>query len=302
MRLTLGLISVLVTGSAWAQPVPQVQWGQCTGADRGEVMRLLDIELRGDRAGEGQPGSCGEVVVRCDSDIWTLSVGGISQRIGKDELRGASRERRLALSIAELCFVARTRVPGAPPSPVSAPSPEAVPLPEELGPGWLLETAPRGRALLKGGLTSWGAEVSLSRRWGTRWLGYARVAGEAGSTRASLGEVSLRSYSAALGVSRELLHGARASLSAGAGVRAGSAELMGKPKAATFEGEALEGFWWGVELHATARWKLTRSLSVGLMLEAGEVARPVRGVIDGANDIGMLGPYLGASLALGWSF
>lgn len=316
------------------RPGVQVHLDPCLDVNRSQVEQLLLVELPAQLIPSGPPppatvqasASCSElgVELRVDDPITGKSL---RRTLELTRAAAAARPRLLALALAELTFTSWTELiirlhPDAPTPAPAAPPESAEPVPaatlqaarqmmrEKLRPALpdlRLHTAAVGSALalFAGTGVLLGGGLNLGYEY-AHHLGLSfDVLAHHGSTTSALGSLSTDLISASMTLVFHYRVAQRRTYSfalrAGGGVRGGAVQLSGSPYAdsATERGATVWGPCAGPHLALGGSLNILHHLIVELTAEAGYVALPVGGRVDGVRAVAVEGPWLGIHLGLG---
>jgi hypothetical protein len=338
LGLVLGLVLVALAceSSALAQPArPALEVGvdldRCPALPRAEILRLAALELgvRVVDAAAGTAGQATRVQVACSGAAVDLVV--TDSITGKELLRRmevASTEphvavRLVALGAAELVLtswleltLARGEAAPRPPgeghlaAELRRAAEEAAlrRAPRTAGTGYVLVV---GQAIgpFRGAGLGWGGGLRLGWAAGTAAPGDGgfgfRPAADLELTTAradtdtTLGTIRATLWSLALRASLRA-HRGRMWFDLGGGGRFGLARLEGQPvDPASVRGGTVAGTWAGPVAYAGIGVR-ARRLAAAAGVEVGHVLRTVSGASDDGSGISIAGPWVSASLALGW--
>lgn len=285
-----------------------------TGVTAEELRRIATLELA--RAPSGVELNAS---VECLGAMGRLSVDDplthktLSRRVDLSKVPQSGRARTLALALVELVEASWSELllpeasdePGARAGPSDDPQTrslraaltEAVRRPAVPSMPFRVEVLGGGRRFPEMALWLWGGGARVS--WRPGWIGLGLEArAERGELTVELGYLTVDTVGGSLfglvGLTHRWLL-----LEGGAGVRVGSARVTGTPNdPALASGGSQAGAWAGPMLFGQvgAQWD---RLVVLLGLEGGLVLLGVRGRIDGAGGIGVLGPNFQISASWG---
>jgi len=294
---------------------------RCVPVDHEALHRLLAIELGTSTAHEPGPKVPTRVWVGCSPlGIELRLEDGVTSKmmartLPASSFRDTSSTRLLALAVAEFVVASWIELgvqpePSVPPVPIApAPSPEV---------RQAVEQAIDERAEPSDGLSVTGAlALAVWTENGSMWLGGgARVTREASPTLAwsasfdftgtirdlEFGRVHGFSGSAAFSA-LFYMRFAPLTLFTGPGARVGVVRLAGEPDDDAVNGREFAAPFGGPLWLARVDLALSRSVRLGLELEAGFATLPAKGTDDrGENVFGLEGPWLSPALSLGASF
>jgi hypothetical protein len=275
----------------------------CLGVSGADVRALIALELaprlRVVSAGEAPAAltatvTCGPGPVRLTVDDAARAA---ELRVDLDLAAAApqARARVLAVSVAEL--IATSRLERAAPADADVEpdaanedaAPIATPIRLWLAPGLSRAGAPA--------TTLFGFDLGISHELAIlALLGDVQARfGRAGVTDA---EVAVQTFSVGLACAALLARGAF-QLTLGPGVRTGHVALSARAERADLSGDELTGLWLGPMAVAAAELTVLGTGALRLAVEAGYVARPVRGLDQHDRDLfGLHGPWLSATLGV----
>jgi hypothetical protein len=309
---------VLASACARAQPLLALEIDRCAAVQPDEVRRVVTIEL-GHVLTEGAAGS-GErtrVVVSCAGKLVALRADdpitgkSLERTIDLQEAPRAA-SRLLALAIVELVSASWTELESNPAPKVPPAGPRSSPESRQaaldivrkqertsaltrmrllaIGDGMAFFSGP---GLLGGG----GLRLERDHRWHLGWN--VDVMADHGSASTSLGAVSIDLLSASATLVFQQAW-SRVGLRVGAGGRGGAARLQGHPTTPkTVRGDTYWAGWGGVLAHLGLDVALTRRWALALSAEGGYVVFPVGGLVGGAREVAVDGPWIGLQLGLG---
>jgi hypothetical protein len=290
-----------------------VERSTCAAASREDVMAVLRVELPGQLVDDAGPGGAYEVAVDCSRAGMALSIaapGGVRKTYRMD-LSGAPagvRPRIVALTIAEIVRDFDREPPQSAPSPppVDTTAPEAVPpapdaatrAPARSGPvslsvlGEAASFRLDGRWLLGGGL-----RFEYARRWLSAGIDAVLLAADEavplGTARVLL---PYASPYLGLGTGSESLQ-ARV----GAGCALGAASLSGHATDPAARSASIAGAWIAPYAFGQLGFVVTDVLRIDLRAQAGWVAAPVVGTVQGGADVDLGGLWTSMQLAAAFS-
>ena len=317
MRARLGLVALFCAATSAAEhPHVELQMDPCVGAPVDEVKRILAIDLGAllnDPIGSSDTThatiSCREAIVtlRVDDPITGKSL---IREIDLSSTPPRVRARLVALAVSELISASWTELeinahPAVPAvGAVASPSARQSALTAvethqpRLSGSLRVEALASGQFFFTevGALWGGGLRVGQDR---VRRFGWAIDAlAHHGGTTTALGEVVADTIT--LGPSLFFQHRwTRVALRVGGGVRGGAARLEGRPNASTVHGAVAWGGWLGPMVDASLSVAPVRRLALELSLEAGYVASPFGGKVDGSREVAIDGPWIGVQLGMG---
>lgn len=317
----VGPLLVLVTAArVHAQSLDVQECAEPLGSALPAVIKLeVEVLLRERGATRSPPD---RVVVRCSGDRITIEVTRDEERratrLDLSALAPEHRARAVALATAELVDALSPRPSGDPttPAPVEAKraptrlEPEAPDLAPEPTHSFVFPRPTLGAGVLAeraGAPAIWllGVRVSLDYPLGHLLVPSVSLDGALGDARVASARVSVETLSAAAHVYLGAAAGSLRLL-AGPGARLGWARLTGRPSSGSeLEAASHSGSWAGPELRARVATAPESPGSAAFALEvaAGYAARPVRGLVDGADPAFALDTtWLSASAQGGFAF
>lgn len=324
--LALALVcSPSISHAQDSSPGVTLQIDECIDTDADSVRRILVIEL-GTSMPPSAPGPATAVTrveLTCQGELIEIRVHdpvtgkSLIRRISPGNRKG--RERLLALAAMELVVASWIELE-ATPEPV-APAADTVVdararrsakqvarqrLPS---PRWQTTAALLGNASWIGDIhAGFGGRVIRDRSprrpleagWAFGWA--ADVVAQSASSSVALGTITINSISAGGVVHLQRRLGAMR-VRAGLGARVGAASITGKPNAPDDAmGNQITGFTASPILRLSAQLGAARGLSVDVVAESGAHVLALRGLVDGQRESSLGGFWLGAQLAVGWTW
>jgi hypothetical protein len=319
------VLVALLGAAAWAGEHPRVelQMDACADAPVGDVKRFLAIDLGALLSDVPSPSpspspsmdathamiGCREALValRVDDPITGKSL---TREIDLAATPPAVRARLLALAVSELISASWTELetnahPAVPPvgavaspaarqSALAAVETRKAPL---IGPLRIVALA-SGQFFFtrEGALWGGGLRVGQDRARGFAWA--LDAVAHHGSASTSLGAVVADTLS--VGPILSFHHRwTRVALRVGGGVRGGAARLEGQPSGPDIRGAVAWSGWLGPVAASSLTVAPLRQLALEVALEAGYVALPFGGRVDGTRQVAIDGAWIGAQLGVG---
>jgi hypothetical protein len=294
-----------------AQPALRVT--ACTEGLASALPTAVNLELDVLRRERGAARAAPDRIdIRCEEDTARIEVTmegtARESRIDLSALGADHRARAVALATAELVHSMASGAEAVPRPAVTNPAAPPALEPETVSPS---RGAWAGTTLAAGGVARWlgepaallfGVRAALHTSFGELLAPALWIEGSAGGIRARTARISITELStgAALGFGGTLGH---VRFELGPAVRFGWVRLAGEPDAGVaLQGHALSAAWGGPEARARVAYdpSLRSSRLVALGLGAGVVALPVRGLVDGSEQIYAVdGPWFSVSVEVG---
>jgi len=295
----------------------QLQIDACVEVSQADARRFLAIELGALLNDAGAAGDTTRASANCAGALVTLRVDdpitgkSLARSIDLRTTPPRARARLLALAVSELISASWTELESNPQP--SIPPVERVSSPESRKSALLaVEKRASRHALglrvlaLFGGqlfftraglLLGGGVRVGQDRVRGFGWS--ADLLAHHGSTTTSLGLVAVDTVSVG---PTAIFHRnwSKVALRVGGGVRGGAVRLDGMPNAPQVRGTSAWSGWLGPMVGAATTVTVARHLAFELSVEGGYVAVPFGGLVSGAREVEIDGPWIGFQLGLGF--
>ena len=316
--IVLGLVALsgAVRADDRAPPI-EMTIDPCVRVDAATVERIVEIEL-GARQGAHDDDRVPHVVVSCREDVIDLHLTdpvtgkSLDRPLDASDIAGVSGPRLLALAISELVSASWVELVVAPQPPVAPKTPRAPPevtsrVRERVGELWPAPTqrpwgvraGPTLRVVDGGVGPLVGGTLVFARDFGSFRV-QADVAAVTGTGARPTGEVRATVVDGSIALAFAPRFGAL-SLHAGLGARLGAAWLAGAPNAGFPPGGTVAGAVGGPLACAGAS-ASSHAFFVGVEVEAGYAVVGVRGVVEGATPVDLLGGWVGGSAQIGVAF
>jgi hypothetical protein len=308
---------LLICATAWAAEHPRVelQMDPCVGAPVDEVKRLLAIDLGALLSDPIGSGDTTHAIIGCHEALVSLRVDdpitgkSLIREIDLSSTPPRVRARLVALAVSELISASWTELelnadPAVPPvGAVASPSARrsALSVVETHKPllGSLrVEALASGQFFLTEVGALWGGGLRVGQDRARRFGWSIDVLAHHGAATTALGEVVADTLT--LGPTLFFQHRwSRVALRVGGGARGGAARLEGRPNGPGVHGAVAWSGWLGPMVGASLTVAPVRRLALGLSVEAGYVAVPFGGKVDGAREVSIDGPWIGVQLGIG---
>jgi len=284
------------------------------------VRRIVAIELGAAVNPPDAPATITQVRLLCESGLYLLRMEdpvtgkSLARRIEPAALAPSARERLLALAIAELVSASWTELEWNPEPAVEPAGPRATPEVRQAALEVVRIRAPLpapksslrvaavldGRSFPSGPDLLLGGGVRLAQDRGSHLTLCIDVLVDRGTAQVPIGEVAVDTVTASARVQLEQRF-ALVALHAGAGLRAGWAQLEGRTQSPQVMSGSVAGPSGGVLGAAGARLGIARRLSLEVVGEGGWVLFPITGRVGGvgSHDVALDGAWVGAQLAVG---
>lgn len=269
----------------------------CTGMDRDQVLRLLDIELK-ERIRTQPGGQITQLLITCQpAGVLIEARHGrrdAVRALEEEEITGEVGARLLSLTAIEVLREVER-----------APEPEIVSAPTQT---LQKKRGPDARLLVGAEMLSFGLQAPLlgaDLSWEVLRFSpvYVRLGAtiSGGETQLSSGVVGTRLIGGRFeGGLRANLESA--GLGVGLGYRLGQARLAGYAEFSDQESGRVYGVWGGPYLGISSDTRLGSALTFKATLELGAVQLPVRGQVAGDRDVTVNGVWAGVGFLVGASF
>jgi hypothetical protein len=305
-----------VTTSAAEHPRVELQMDPCVGASLDEVKRILAIDLGALLSDPLGSSDTTHAIISCSGPLVSLRVDdpitgkSLIREIDLSSTPPRVRARLVALAVSELISASWTELeinahPAVPPvGAVASPSARQSALsviethmPPLLG-SLRVEALASGEFFFTQVGALWGGGLRVGQDRAHRFGWAIDALAHHGATTTSLGEVVADTIT--LGPSFFFQHRwTRVALRVGGGVRGGAARLEGRPSGPSVHGAVAWSGWLGPMVDASLTLAPARRLALELSVEAGYVAVPFGGKVDGAREVSIDGPWIGVQLGIG---